>query len=500
MQRDCVIIRWSGGERRCDFTAPVQLSELAGLLNIPLSMPCGGCRGCGRCAVKISGELSPPDEAERSILGEKIEEGWRLACRVGLMGDCVITLQDVPELVFEKTGHPLPEEGDIGAAVDIGTTTVCMALVDMASRKVICRASALNRQRLYGDDVIARIDSCEREGLDRLHSMISEQISLMMSECAERCGVHAGRIKRMAVAGNTVMLHIAAGLSPAQMGSAPYEPSERFGRTIVSEQSGLGIDAYFMPCVSGFVGGDLVACLVAGGLPDKALLCDLGTNGEIALRCGDKIYTTSAAAGPALEGGGIECGSGPVKGAASRIFETDDGVAAEVIGGGEALTLSGPAIISAVAMLLDRGIIAPSGFMESERFDLCGKTYLTAKDVRMVQLSKGALAASMLCIAEAAGLPPGEIEEVIVTGGLGCWADIGAVREIGLIHEQITCPVSSRPALALEGAVSCLYEEGQRLAERLVEKCRPVVLSENESFMDLFIKNMRFPGAGEEEE
>lgn len=472
--------------RRISFCGTPLLLDLLKKEIIPLSIPCAGNGRCGGCRVKISGCLSEIDEAEREILARCGAEDMRLACRVRLLGDCTLTLSPTP-MHFEK---PAKAAERLSAAVDIGTTTVTAAFIDVQSGEVLSKISELNAQRLYGADVMSRIAESERGEQCRLHEAIVNQINSMLGFGAKQCGAEG--IERLILTGNTVMLHLAADIDPAPMGCAPYQPSEFFGRMVSAEQTGLCTDAYFMPCTGGFTGGDLTACLAAFDMKEGNLLCDLGTNGEVAFKYNEKYYITSAAAGPALEGGCISCGSGAVRGAISRITEEEGIIKAEVIGGGKARSICGGALVSAAAIMLKRGIIDPSGRMQGESFSIADEVRITAQDIRQLQLAKGAVAAAMLRLVCFSGADFGEVKRIILTGGLGSFTDIESARIIGLIPKELLCPVEFSPALALEGAVMCLNEEGRSKAECIAAQCISLALDSDKGFEEVFINNMEF--------
>ena len=488
MEKHTIEIKHGQAVRRVEFSGTPLLIDLLKSENIPLAAPCSGSGRCGGCRVKISGSLSEMDQAEAEILARCCVEDMRLACRVRLTGDCVLTLEPSPVYV-EAVGMRAER---VQAAVDTGTTTVTAAFTNAESGEVLCRISELNAQRIYGADVMSRIAESEKGEQSRMNKAIVGQINSMLSRGAELCG--AKKIESLVVTGNTVMLHLAANLDPAPMGRAPYQPNELFGKFVSAERTGLCADAYFMPCTGGFTGGDLTACLAAFDMENGDVLCDLGTNGELAFRYNDKYYITSAAAGPALEGGCISCGSGAVSGAISRITEIDGIIKAEVIGGGRARTICGGALISAAAIMLKRGIVDPSGRMKGEDFAVADDVRITAQDIRQLQLAKGAVAAAMLRLVQFAGADYGDVKRVVFTGGLGSFTDTGSAKKIGLIPKALDCPVVFSPVLALGGALMCLTEKGRIRTERIAAQCVPLALDGDDGFTDLFIENMEFDG------
>lgn len=476
--------------QRIPFSGTPTLHELLKKKKILFSAPCAGNGRCGGCRVKIKGCISEPDKAEKELLAQSgCEKDIRLACRVRLLGQCTATIPPAPEPHLEHDGKTAER---LSVAIDLGTTSISAAFIDSDSGETLLVETDLNALRVFGADVMSRIAECEKPGgLRQMHSMLSKQLNDMIARGALACGV-ADRLERLVLTGNTVMLHLAAGLDPAPMGRAPYQPGELFGRTVSAEQTGLFEDAYFMPCTGGFTGGDLTACLAAFNLKEGDLLCDLGTNGEIAFRHEKKYYITSAAAGPALEGGCISCGSGAADGAISRITEQNRKLIPDVIGGGKARTICGGALVSAAEIMLKRGIIDPSGRMNGESFHIADDVRITAQDIRQLQLAKGAVAAAMLRTVHFSGAQYGDVKRIFITGGLGSFTSLKSAKAIGLIPKELDCPAYFAPALALKGAVMCLNDKGRSKAERIAAQCVPLALDSDEGFEEVFIDNMEF--------
>ncbi|MBE6753937.1 MAG: DUF4445 domain-containing protein [Ruminococcaceae bacterium] len=525
----------SGIQRRFAFAGEQTLidvlreHELETGINLPL--PCGGKGICGGCAVRLTGVLAPPDAEEKASLarrfGEAGAEGMRLACRAVMCGDCILSLEGKNSRASYKEENLTSLSEPCCVAFDVGTTTIALRVVD-DNGKAVYQKTEHNAQRTMGADVMTRIACCGSEGgLEKLRSTVCRQLERMMDEAAHILGLTQDYAACTA-AGNTTMLSIIAGIDPTPLGVAPYRTTDTLGRQFAlpqREDGSEGRGIYLLPCAGGFTGGDLVGCLAALehfhpqlAATEGLLLCDLGTNGELALRCGDRWLVTSAAAGPALEGGSISCGSGAVSHAAAALYDTriihedksaegedktaaaptrriqlSQDIAAEVIGGGTPRTLTGCAVIDLVAILLGRGIIDSGGCMECDSFALCEGLSLQRNDVRQLQLAKGAVAAAALCLMHRAyGGSEGQLSAV-VTGGLGYRVNPSSMTAIGLLPCCPTENIRAIPSLALEGAVLCLDEEGRKLAEAVRARCEVVELGGDALFDELFIEQLQFP-------
>ncbi|MDR3644069.1 MAG: ASKHA domain-containing protein, partial [Clostridia bacterium] len=267
-----------------------------------------------------------------------------------------------------------------GMAVDIGTTTVVAYFYDLETGRLLGIESGLNEQKGFGADVISRIAACidMPEGLRALQEAIIGQLNGFVQSFCRKSGFKRGNLYQATIAGNTTMQHIAAGLSPANIASAPFIPCSLFGFTLGAEQIGLELaqaaQVYFSPCLSSYVGGDITAGMLACGLDrmkDTCLYIDIGTNGEMALRHGGEIVCCSTAAGPAFEGAHIKYGTGGVWGAISgvradtmRADAMRNGAVQidfETIGGVPPIGLCGSGLIDALAVMKRLGVIDETG-------------------------------------------------------------------------------------------------------------------------------------------
>ena len=363
------------GKQRQDISVSAGTTLLEGLRQggFPhVEAPCGGCGRCGRCLVTAVGGLSPAGARERALLSPG--ETRRLACLARVEGDCTVVLPEGATRVAVEhaaTGFPIDRAGrGLGAAADIGTTTVVLYLYDRTPGTLLATASAPNAQRWAGADVISRIRYTMENpgGLAELTGAIRRQLRELLAQACTQAGRAAGEVTALSVAGNTVMEHLLAGLSPAGMAAAPFTPASFFGQAVPAGPYDLGMapdaELYLFPCISGYVGGDITAGLTAvraARAERPILFVDVGTNGEMALGGRDGLLCCSTAAGPAFEGACISCGMGASDGAIDKVWLEDGQLRCSVLGGGEPAGVCGSGLVDALAVLLALEVVDETG-------------------------------------------------------------------------------------------------------------------------------------------
>lgn len=479
------------------------LSDL--LLVEGVEFSCGGVGICGDCKVRvIDGEVPVTPEMEDLLSEEELSEGWRLGCCTSLEDSggkpvCLevwqwqtVILSDSLPLAFE------PREG-FGAAVDLGTTTVVVQCVDLRTGEIASSHSALNEQARYGADIMSRIQhALTHPGV--LTARIREQVGALLAEAA------AGRrLNEVLIAGNTAMHHLFCEESVEALAAAPFRSGALGARTFRGTELGWKefpeTKVTFLPCIGGFVGSDLLAGLLASGVAGartpEAML-DLGTNGELAVSTGEKIFCASTAAGPAFEGGRISCGMRAGVGAIHRVDQTPHGALCQVIGGGQALGICGSGLVDAVAHALDAGSLLTSGRLRDPDggIPLTDGLRLTQRDVRELQLAKGAIAGGLQLLLTAAGAP--EPYRIHLAGAFGNYIREASARRIGLLPSARAVRNSTVHAVgnaALRGARLLLLQPSKRadlLAETL-ERTTHVELASLPGFQDAFVDALSFP-------
>jgi uncharacterized 2Fe-2S/4Fe-4S cluster protein (DUF4445 family) len=332
--------------------AALPLSELLARRGFPLNTRCGARGLCAGCEVEVRagalrrlGDDTPPPAGA---------SGRIKACQARV-GAGPVTLEiparslqnHEPAVVSEFrinvpwARDPLVPAARVGAAVDVGTTTVALMLCDLATGKVLAEASAFNAQIRFGEDVLTRIKLCGTDpgAVARLQrAVVEETINPLLAEACDRAGVAPADVGAMTVAANTTMLHLLAGVDPTPMGVYPFRAAFLEHRQYAPRELGLRFggdtsEVHLLPGPAAYVGADLAAGMVATGLlydEGPALLVDVGTNGEIIAKVGDRLIGCATAAGPAFEGAGLTCGTRAVQGAIERVQLQADPFAAEV--------------------------------------------------------------------------------------------------------------------------------------------------------------------------
>ncbi len=452
---------------------------------IAMPHPCNGAGSCGKCAIEVIGNISLPDEKE-------LAAGCRLSCRTRLYGNAIVTLKNNSLLLaegFEDTITPTKHPSErIGAAVDIGTTTVALSIYDLATGNCLAVKTALNPQSSMAADVMGRIDAALQGKLLSMQSMLTSCIRAL----AEDIG-YFDRIDKWCLTGNTTMLYLLTGRTPETLAVAPYLADHLFGEEITF----LGKPAYLPNCMHAFVGADITCAVLASGICDSAataLLCDIGTNGEIALWKNGTLYITSTAAGPVFEGAGISCGCQSIAGAIEAVFLQEGAFSLKTIHDEKPVGICGSGIIDAVACLLECDILDETGAMEEEIFSLCDNVTITREDIRNVQLAKAAIAAGIRTLLEVTGTSAEDITTFYLAGGFGKHLNIASAVRIGLFPASLKDKVKVLGNAALQGAATMLTEEdAKKKAASITQVAKHINLGGDATFNKNYIEEMFFP-------
>lgn len=424
----------------------------------------------------------------------------------------------------------------LGAAVDIGTTTVCATVIDLETEDTVGEAVFGNPQRKHGADVISRMQYEEENGGETQTREIRDAVGKAFRDIVNKnaeCTLED--VAYTVIAGNSVMQSIYKGIPTAPISKAPFTLPERMGRCVIREDFSLRVE-YAEPLPASYVGGDITSGLsyifaYENAESGNTLFLDLGTNGEIALITSDKndksggktIYLAATAAGPALEGANIEIGKPAVPGAVTRVRLSDGGgFEFKTVRDEDADGVCGSGIISATAtalrvgLLTEYGRICDDGEAENEKyseiyenyekyieeddngklrikFDENGKIYLTEGDFRQIQTAKAAIAAGIETLLYAAGMTENDIDRVYIAGSFGAGIDVDDAKAIGLLPD-IVAPVYSVGNTSAKGAIMYMLDKEvrARVAE-IMKTGKYIELSSNPKFTEKFVDNMIFP-------
>jgi uncharacterized 2Fe-2S/4Fe-4S cluster protein (DUF4445 family) len=420
--------------------------------------------------------------------------------------------------------EPLNTAGsNYGVAIDVGTTTVVAQLVDIKSRKVIGVEGSHNNQASYGEDVISRmIFACGKGGIHPVQKAVVKNINQLIGKLAKDNNISVEEINSIVAAGNTTMSHFLLGLTPCSIRLDPYVPTARNFPQIRAEQIGIHISPQgileTVPGVASYVGGDIIAGVMASGIAEHEEvrgLIDIGTNGEIAIGNRDWLVCCSASAGPAFEGGGTRCGMRATKGAIEKVEISGSGLNYETIGNASPIGICGSGLIACIYELVKNGVIGPDGKFHRTRKDdrltiednipqyiiahanetgSGADVVITETDIDNLIKSKGAVFAAIKSLLDYIDLGFDQIETFYVAGGFGNFLDVPKSIAIGLLpdlpHEKIRFIGNS----SLTGARMCL------LSERAFENCTTIAssmtnieLSTHQPFTDDYIAALFLP-------
>ncbi|MCL2604571.1 MAG: ASKHA domain-containing protein [Defluviitaleaceae bacterium] len=393
---------------------------------------------------------------------------------------------------------PRPREG-YGIALDIGTTTLAFELFDLTDGKRLAAYSSANSQREYGADVITRIKRAAQGAAGTLHTYIIEDIRNGVARLLAQTGVPASEVRDMTAAGNTTMLHLLHDWPCDTLGVYPFTPVKIGSHnTRFAFLPNCGV--LTLPGISVFVGADITAGIYfLGGMKDETcLFIDLGTNGEMALVRQGKIFTASAAAGPAFEAGNISQGVASVEGAITcallghKLNKFDY----KTIGGVPPIGICGTGVVDIMAELVRRGMVDETGRLSSgfpdKRVEIAPDIFFTQGDVREVQLAKSAVRAGIEILLQSAGCTPDDINRVCLAGGFGYRINIGNAETIGLLPKGLAEKTHAVGNAALGGAAKSLLTADLAGAEAIAARAVEVNLAAHPAFNDLFMEYMMF--------
>jgi uncharacterized 2Fe-2S/4Fe-4S cluster protein (DUF4445 family) len=435
------------------------------------------------------------------------------------------------------------EPGDTTAsryaiAFDLGTTTVVATLLDVGTGTPLAVASMLNKQQPFGGDVITRISATmmDKDTLGRLQEAAGATLAELARQVCREGGIDPAEVYEVAVAGNATMTALALGIDPEPLGVAPFVMSSAQPPTVLAADIGLALHprarAFFFPALGAYVGGDIVAGMLATGMDrDKRtrLFIDVGTNCEIVLSDGDTILSTAAPAGPAFEGGAIRCGMRAADGAIEVIkldptaIGDEPAVTLGVIGDVEPRGLCGSGLVDAVAELVRVGLLDGSGRLVpdeaakgiapalADRLAKVGEervfvlhyptpdaapaecVYLSQRDVRELQFAKAAISTGWTLLLEQLGLEHRDVQQVLLAGSFGSYLSPASAVRIGLVPQLPVLRIVAAGNVAGEGAKMALLSVRERAgAAALLEEVAYVELSDRPDFNDKFVEQLAF--------
>lgn len=531
--------------------------------NVVVSNVCHGNGICGKCKIKVVVGYLPITEGDKICLTEdELKQGIRLACKakiereqetlwIEIVGnseeDIVVEGIDAEkksECYNEKdiynssnTERQIVENKvteDCFIAIDIGTTTIAMALVNEETGEVLDVYTSLNHQRKYGADVISRIVVANNGKGEELKRSIEEdlwkgiqklletkdEVEADLENDKEQNHVLGKKINlnRIIVVGNTTMIHLFMGYSCEFLGKYPFrsEHLEKIECTLkecitfnnIRRNSRFAelpdVPITILSGISAFVGGDIVAGILAcGGFETEklSLLLDLGTNGEIVLGNKSKILATSTAAGPAFEGGNITCGTASISGSVSQVkIQNQRAIVRTIKNEMPPKGICGTGLISVIAELRRNRLVNEEGVLKKPydekgfslwTFEHGEKIALYQKDIREFQMAKAAIRAGVDILMEEYGCTSEDIKNVYIAGGFGKALNLEDILTIGIMPEEFKDKINIIGNSALQGAV-CFGKDSEKKkrVEDICQRAGNIFLSENTKFRNKYIEYM----------
>ena len=535
--------------------------EAARKAGITIESPCNGTGVCGKCKVRLAaGDGDSIATGGRHRLpAQEVQKGYVLACETRIYGDITvdtsinrqrealkildhgksfdIRLNGFIRKEYDAAGSRTcvfggkellgAEDGDttgecFGAVVDIGTTTLVAALVNLNSGKELDSVSALNPQAVHAQDVLSRIKLASEEGgLNLMYGELLEELNRMISDLAKRNRINPKRIYEIVFSGNTCMLHLAANINPVSLGKFPYNPEITGDLHLNASEHRLGISdfgiIYLPPVISAYVGADITSGVLASQLYDKkgiTLFVDIGTNGEMVMGLDGRLSATSTAAGPAFEGMNITHGMRAGAGAVEFFnIEGDGSIAVKTIGGEEAIGICGSGLLDIVGELVAHGIINKNGkFVDPEDsrlpvhlrerlvkqdgktvFTVSRQVVLTQKDIRQVQLAKGAVRAGIEFLLKSMGVEASDVDSVLIAGSFGYHLRAKSLINLGLLPAAFEGRIEFLGNTSKTGGNAFLLNQNYRsLMANLAKKIEVLELSNYKDFDRVFVSCLNF--------
>jgi uncharacterized 2Fe-2S/4Fe-4S cluster protein (DUF4445 family) len=450
---------------------------------ISINADCNGMKACGQCKVKILKSLKqivPKSQEYRLLSNVERNQNIRLACCHEVMDAMTIEVVrkeseshimadfDRSLLTFENN----LEKEQYGIAIDIGTTTLVCALVNLKTGAIVDVDKIMNPQKAYGSDVVSRIKYALADNKNTLTNLVRDTIGDVIETLLTVNHLTTERLDKMSISCNTTMAYLLLGKDVMSLSRSPYEIEdtgliEIDAFKLLGRSSLSGVSIYILPWISAFVGGDMTAFMYYVNLlkiKETVLLLDIGTNGEMALKIGDKIFTTSTAAGPAFEGANISCGVGTIKGAIYEVEKLEGRFNYKTIEEEYPVGICGTGLIDLVALLLREGKIDSSGrFTEGSVFDIL-KTRrisisLTQEDIRQLQLAKAAIATGISSLIKAAGITYEEVKTLYLSGSFGSYVNLENAAMVGLIPKELKDKSRVLGNTSLGGAIKLMLNQ-----------------------------------------
>ncbi len=409
------------------------------------------------------------------------------------------------EIISVESGDTT--EDNYGLAVDIGTSTLVVELVNLNTGISIDSLTANNSQIKFGADIVSRISFAymDRNNLKKVQKAIVGDLTRMTRQLLSKNKIRPSHVYEIVFAGNAPMNHFLLGIPVNSLALAPFHAAFQVLPELPAHQIGFRINssgkAYVAPNIKSFVGGDISAGLLAADIAARKgnfLFIDLGTNGEIVLKKGRRIFATSTAAGPAFEGMNISSGMLAFPGAIYKA-ERKKRLTLYTIGKKPPIGICGTGLIDLVAIFLDEGKITANGVLKAKNkiIPIAKNIALTQKDIREIQLAVAAIKSGTQMMLEIHKLKKDDLDGIFIAGAFGNYLNIRHAKTLGLLPPIDMDKIFFIGNSSLAGAKALLLsEQTKQKIETLVNKIHYISLATSPKFQDAFIAALDFGWKG----
>lgn len=473
---------------------PISFIEAMSQLGLNFYRPCGGIGKCLSCAIKFVYGMPPMTSFdERGLDFSEMRAGYRLGCKCVITRDCKIL---VPASLASEITSVLADEvaededinkENIGIAVDIGTTTLATAVIDLDTGKMLRQRNCTNSQIQFGADVMSRVKAAMEGHNNELMDCVRKDLMKLGREIlGENYLMH-----KVVFSGNTIMTHLLLGMVVDGFARYPFVPYTLDSVKFVKDRRNI----FFMPAISAFVGGDIVSGLYY--LKDRGsfLLVDMGTNAELVLYDGKTYYCTSASAGPALEGASLSCGVASVRGAINHLSINDGKCTYTTIGGEAPIGLCGSGVIDLIHELRRNNLIDEGGLLVEEYaesgYPIAENVVVTGEDIQQVLLAKAAIYSAITLLIKEAGIQVDDIDHLFVSGGLGATIGVWSAAGIGIFPKELLPKFEAVGNTSLRGAIKFVRDGNEEELQEIKDNAKVVILNEKPEFQELFFDNLK---------
>jgi len=403
-----------------------------------------------------------------------------------------------------------------GMAIDIGTTTVACSLINLLTFEEVDSSSFINPQKEFGLDVLSRIHyaSDNEDGISNLQQSIVKKINCNIKNLCSKNNIYVSSIYEVVIGANSTMVHCLLGIPTDTLGKSPYISVLTENIYVAANSIGININPkgkiYCIPAVSTYIGGDIVAGILASRLyleKGNTLFIDIGTNGEIVLNNKENLVSCSCAAGPALEGMNISCGMRADKGAIDSLKISDNKVSVNTIGNIPPIGLCGSGILETISELLRNDILGSNGRLKTTSslvhenhgkrsvllYENENSIYVSQKDIRQVQLAKGAILSGFITLLKYKNITMDNLDKVVIAGQFGKHLSPESLTGVGIIPKTLKDKIKYIGNSSSVGAFMCLLSmEERKKAEDISKNVDYIELSNIENYEKIFIKALLF--------